>query len=169
MTDETSVRRIHAAGLRFVLAITGGGASAIGELLRVPGGSRSVLECVVPYSAVALREWIGGCPDQYCSEPTARAMAMAAFERARQLVANEPDADPYKLIGIGCTASLTSDQPKRGPHRVFVASQSAGRTATSALELTRGARTRQGEEAVCAALILAVAADAAEQVCSHRL
>lgn len=143
-----------------MLAVTGGGATAIGELLNVPGGSQSVLECIVPYSAAALCEWIGGKPDQFCSEPTARAMAMAAFERARHLVSADGDADPHKLVGVGCTASLASDRPKRGPHRVYVASQTANATAAYSLELTKGARTRQQEEEVCCVLILTALGEA---------
>ena len=65
-----------------VLAITGGGSGAIADLLEVPGGSRTVLEAVVPYSAAALVEFLRGKPEQFCSARTARAMAMAAFQRA---------------------------------------------------------------------------------------
>jgi nicotinamide mononucleotide (NMN) deamidase PncC len=154
MADDSLIREIHQSGWRTVIAATGGGATAIGDLLRVPGGSRSVLECVVPYSAAALCEWIGGKPDQFCSETTARAMAMAAFERARRLDMASGGHDPCKLVGIGCTASLASDRPKRGPHRVYVASQTAEATASCSLELTKGARTRREEERVCAALIV---------------
>ena len=61
---ETDVRdligRIHAAGRPAVLALTGGGASAVGALLAVPGGSRTVLEAVVPYAKnVSLDAWLG--------------------------------------------------------------------------------------------------------------
>ena len=65
-----------------VIAVTGGGSGAISSLLEVPGASASVLEAIVPYAATALADWLGGTPDHYCSERTARAMAMAAFERA---------------------------------------------------------------------------------------
>jgi hypothetical protein len=82
-----------------------------------------VLEAVVPYSLAALVDWIGGKPDQACSEATARAMAMAAFMRVRELA---PDADVEKLIGVGCTASLATDRPKRGERRIHVAVQCAG-------------------------------------------
>ena len=52
----TLVARIHAAPIRLVLAITGGGSRAIAELLEVPGGSRTLLEAVVPYSSAALED-----------------------------------------------------------------------------------------------------------------
>src|SRR5262245_24531136 len=80
---ETIPRAIHASGRHFVIALTGGGSGAIGLLLQTPGASRSVLEAIVPYALPALADWLGGVPDQACSAPTARAMAMAAFERAR--------------------------------------------------------------------------------------
>src|SRR5947207_4920383 len=107
------------------MSVTGGGSGAIVALLQVPGASAVMLEAVVPYAATALHHWLGGAPDHYCSERTARAMAMASFQRAREL----SEADPFVLRGIGATASLASTRPKRGPHRVHVACQSADTTA----------------------------------------
>src|SRR5205823_7907670 len=83
--SQTLIEQIHKSGRQLVLAVTGGGSGAISALLQVPGASASVLEAIVPYAATALADWLGGRPDQYCSERTARAMAMAAVERARQL------------------------------------------------------------------------------------
>jgi hypothetical protein len=37
------ISALHGSGCKAALAITGGGSGAIGELLRVPGGSRLVL------------------------------------------------------------------------------------------------------------------------------
>lgn len=140
-----------------VIATTGGGASVIGELLRVPGGSASVLEAIVPYSWQALVQWLGGAPDQACSERTARAMAMAAFSRAKQLA--EPTVDVERLLGIGCTASLSSDRPKRGAHRFHIAVQSASCTTCYSVELAKDKRSRAEEESlVCDGVISAIAA-----------
>lgn len=144
------VEQIHASATPTVFAITGGGSGAIAALLEVPGASATVLEAVVPYSATALEQWLSGPVDHYCSERTARAMAMAAFERARKLSA----ADPRTLRGIGATASLVSNRPKRGPHRIHVAWQSADTTSVVSCELTKGARTRAEEEHIATQLIL---------------
>src|SRR2546423_165218 len=76
---------IHAADIRLVMAITGGGSRAIADLLEVPGGSRTLLAAHVPYSAAAMRELLGAPPEQYCSNRTARAMAMAAYLQAQAL------------------------------------------------------------------------------------
>jgi nicotinamide mononucleotide (NMN) deamidase PncC len=155
---EPPVEQIHASGKQLVLALTGGGSRAISALLSVPGASATVLDAVVPYSAQALAEWLGGAPDHACSEWTARAMAMAAFERARRLATG----DARSLRGIGATASLATTRPKRGPHRVHVAWQSAEETVVVSCELVKGARSRDAEEDVAHSLILAAVAEACE-------
>lgn len=152
MTHDELIRAIHGSGYQLVLATTGGGASAIGDLLRVPGGSASVLEAVVPYSWKALIDWLGGQPDSACSSRTARAMAMAAFQRARALAESNTSID--KLLGVGCTASLASDRPKRGAHRFYIAFQGHNFTSCFGWELAKGERTRAEEERVVCDLLL---------------
>ena len=51
-----TIAAMHASGRQAVLAITGGGSGAIAELLRVPGGSRLLLN--VSFK-VAGQDWIG--------------------------------------------------------------------------------------------------------------
>jgi hypothetical protein len=110
-----------------------------------------MLEAVVPYSFAALVDWIGGKPDQACSEATARAMAMAAFMRARELTV---DADVEKLMGVGCTASLATDRPKRGERRVHLAVQHFDRTYAGHYRLDHLPADRADDERVAAELIL---------------
>jgi nicotinamide mononucleotide (NMN) deamidase PncC len=154
-TPQTLVERIHVSGHPFVIALTGGGSGAISSLLEVPGASASVLEAIVPYAATAMADWLGGTPDHYCSERTARAMAMAAFERARKL----STADPHTLLGIGATASLASNRPKRGPHRIHIAWQSANTTAVNSRTFPSDT-SRADEEQMATQLILNAIADA---------
>lgn len=149
------IARIHAAPRPTVIAVTGGGSSAIAGLLTVPGGSRIVLEAVVPYSAASLTEWLRRRPEQFCSEETALAMAAVAYQRARHLA---PEQD--QQIGAACTASLVSAAPKRGAHRCFVATHTSEATASYALVLEKGARDRGGEEALTGHLLLAALARA---------
>lgn len=167
------VGSIHAAAVKFVLAITGGGSGAIGELLVVPGGSRVLVEAIVPYAPEALARWLGAVPEQFCSTTTARGMAMRGFERATssEVQSTTPSvfaaasldvaAANTTFLGLGCTASLATDRPKRGPHRVHLAWQSATATATYSLELVKGARDRADEEALVSQLLLNVLAEAA--------
>jgi hypothetical protein len=143
--------QVHASGRQLVIALTGGGSGAVTALLQTPGASRSVLEVVVPYSLAALTDWLGAAPEQACSAATARQMAMAAFMRARALA---PETDAKLLVGAGCTASLASDRPKRGEHRLYVAVQTAERSLSHSLVLAKGLRDRAGEESMAAAAVL---------------
>ena len=153
------ITAIHAREHPTVLAITGGGSQAIGQLLQVPGGSRTVLEAIVPYGSSALADWLGSAADQACSAPTARAIAMASWMRARTL---SPQTDPRQWIGAGVTASLVSDRPKRGEHRVHVAIQTASTTAAYSLILAKEVRDRPAEESLAAQLLLLGLAEACQ-------
>ena len=153
------VEAIHASKYKAVIAVTGGGTRLISQLLEVPGASQTLLEAVVPYSSSALTEWLGGAPTQSCCVATARAMAMSSWMKARRL---EPDVDPNDLVGLGGTASLASNRPKRGTHRLHIAIQTASCTSTLSLELRKGARERKKEEWLCAKLLLITLARACD-------
>jgi nicotinamide mononucleotide (NMN) deamidase PncC len=144
------IEKIHAAKTPYVVAVTGGGSRAIADLLAVPGASNVLLEAVVPYAAAALDQFLGAAPESYCSEPTARAMAVMGLERARRLV-----AENVPLAGIGCTASLASDRPKRGEHRLHVALQTDRVTQSWSVTLVKGRRSREQEEDIVGRVVLA--------------
>jgi nicotinamide mononucleotide (NMN) deamidase PncC len=156
-THETLISAIHGTPAQVVLVVTGGGTAAISELLTVPGASATVLEAVVPYSQRSLESFLGGASDSACGEPTARALAMAAWMRARELV---DDEETTTLIGIACTASLASNRPKRGPHRAHLALQTADETRSLSITFTKGARSRAEEERLTADFVLNLLAQA---------
>ena len=209
------MEQIHDSPTRIVLAVAGGGSRAIADLLEVPGASRTLLEAVVPYSAPAMTAWLGSLPDGLCSAATGRAMAMAAFHRARRYevskgseirgqwsvvsgqwavgseewrvesgewrertppcsalrpppsskslsseIPKSPNPQISSLAGVACTASLTSDRPKRGPHRIHVALQTVSLTAAWHLQLQKERRSRAEEERLAGRLLLNVVAEA---------
>src|ERR1700739_376298 len=80
------ISALHGSGRKAALAITGGGSGAIGELLRIPGGSRLLIEAQVPYDEQALAAYLGFTPAQACSSDTAIAMARSAKARAARLM-----------------------------------------------------------------------------------
>ncbi len=135
------IARLHASGRKAALAITGGGSGAIGELLRVPGGSRLLIEAQVPYDTQALATFLGFPPAQASSADTASAMACAARAHAARLVPTDTD-----LIGLGATAALVSDRPRRGEHRFHIATAGADRIAHCTGVLAKGRRDRAAEE-----------------------
>jgi nicotinamide mononucleotide (NMN) deamidase PncC len=148
------IEALHAGPYRYAIAVTGGGTGAVAALLSVPGGSRTVLEALVPYHERALLDFLGRAPEQFCSAETARLMAERACDRARWLAPGEA------VAGAGCTASLATDRPKRGEHRFHLAVHAGGQTLTRSLTLTKGARDRAGEEAVLDAVLLNALAEA---------
>jgi nicotinamide mononucleotide (NMN) deamidase PncC len=155
------IERIHATPQQGVIVVTGGGASAIADLLAVPGGSRTLLEAVVPYSEAALTAWLRKKPEQFCVEETALAMAAVAYERACALApAAEGAASTH--VGVACTASLVSDRPKKGEHRCHIATQTRTATVSWALTLEKGARDRHAEETIVGHLILQALASAVD-------
>jgi hypothetical protein len=135
------ISTLHASGRKAALAITGGGSGAVGELLRVPGGSRLLIEAQVPYDALALATFLGFAPAQACSSDTAIAMAQSARARAARLVPAGTD-----LVGLGATAALVSDRPRKGEHRFHIAFANTAGIAHCTCVLAKGRRDRAAEE-----------------------
>ena len=159
--EETQlIRQLHQSPLKIMLAVTGGGSEAISNLLKVPGASQTILETLIPYSSAALDDFLKRPPEHYCSDPTARAMAMSALIRARYLLSKIRDAEPSidrpneQVLGVGCTASLKSTRSKLGDHRVHLAIQSIDYTSSSSLVLIKGERSREEEEILVSGIIL---------------
>jgi len=146
---------LHASGRKAALAITGGGSGAIGELLRVPGGSRLLIEAQVPYDALALATFLGFAPAQACNADTAVAMARSVRARAARLVPSGTD-----LVGLGATAALVSDRPRKGEHRFHIAFANSARIAHCTGVLAKGRRERAAEEDLVSHAIVLWLADA---------
>jgi nicotinic acid mononucleotide adenylyltransferase len=135
------ISALHASGRKAALAITGGGSGAVGELLRVPGGSRLLIEAQVPYDALALATFLGFAPAQACSSDTAIALARSVWARAARLVPAGSD-----LVGLGATAALVSDRPRKGEHRFHIAFANSAGVAHCTGVLAKGRRDRAAEE-----------------------
>lgn len=140
-------QRLQQADRQGVFYITGGGSALISELLTTAGASKTVLEARVPYANRALAELLGATPEQACSRATARALAMAAFQRAETLEGRNP-------FGLACTAALATDRRKRGAHRAHVALQT--RTESCDWHFEFSASRGQEERALVEALWLAL-------------
>src|SRR6266550_8482117 len=141
---------LHASGRKAALAITGGGSGAIAELLRVPGGSRLLIEAQIPYDAQALAMFLGFAPAQACSAETAIAMARTARARAASLAPADSDGGTElvgrDLVGLGATAALVSDRPRKGEHRFHIAVANAAGIAHCTCVMAKGRRDRAAEE-----------------------
>ena len=151
------VTAVAATGHRLVLLTSGGGAAAIAQLATTPGASDILLEATVPSARAAVDGLLGGPQESYCSSRTARRLAVAAWERARQLAeaaGAAPEAAARQAVGAAITAGLKTRRPKRGEHRVIVAVQTLGVTRLTAAILAKEARSRAEEESLAASLML---------------
>ena len=179
-------RRLRETPWRYVFSITGGGSAFLSDYLSLPGASASFLEGLIPYSPEATNAFLGFRPENYSSERTARLLASSALRRARTLVdaeranaraASEIEKEnqnkeindganfnlsAFSLVGVGATASLVSDRPKRGEHRIFCAVETFFETFSATLTLEKGARDRAAEERLAADFVLTVLLFAAE-------
>ncbi len=152
------VLALHDSPIRAVIAVTGGGVALLPDLLNVPGASRTVIEATVPYAEAALARFVGSVVDGAVRPATAEAMARAGLARAQELepAASEP------LVGLGVTAALATDRPKKGEHRAALAVvSSTGAMRTAMVVLDKGRRTRDEEDRLVADLALALLAGVA--------
>lgn len=159
---DAEIRAIHDSPYRAVLAVSGGGVGAIARLLSVSGASRTVLEAIVPYCGQSLAEWLGRVPEQACSESTARAMAMAAFDRALNLldISGQGSATAeIRPMGFAVTAALATDRPRRGSHRAYAAAMTESAAAVMTIDFDKGARSRAEEESLLSDAVLRFLAD----------
>lgn len=148
------VQQIHASGRRFAIAVTGAGSGVIAALLRVPGGSRTFVEAIVPYGAEALAEFLGRIPEHACSPETAVALAVRARERVGSLLG----ATTAPRVGLGVTATVATDRPKRGDHRGHLAVATDEGLDVVSIVLEKGVRDRAAEEDLFADAALLVLA-----------
>ena len=147
---QTTVQAIHGTDTMAVVATAGAGAAALRWLLGEPGSSRTVMEALAPNSPEAMADLIDHKPEQFVSKETALLMAEAAFERALHL----GGAGGAPVVGVGCTAAVATDRPKKGAHRCHVAVWSETGASVSSLEFEKGRRSRAEEDDLVSRLLL---------------
>ena len=145
------IELLSRSGTQVVLIVSGGGTQVIPQLFTGGGASDVMLEVVVPYAKSAVEKILGSKPDAYCSDHTARQLAVAGWQRSVELASQVENN-----IGVAVTASLRSGTPKKGQHRVHVAIHRLEGTVTATLKLIKNARSRLQEEHVAALLCLDV-------------
>ena len=155
--DQKLIQAIHDAPAKACLVVTGAGTSAISALFAVAGASRTVIDAQIPYAMYALHEYVGQQKaDQHVSVAEAKLMAEKAYQRARRLVTDNADKQDTntRLIGLSCTAAITTDRKRRGENRCHIAWYDGQSGATYSLVMQKDARDRALEEAICRNLIL---------------
>lgn len=133
------ISQIHQSDLRLSLAITGGGSKLVGELLVVPGASRTILDANIPYSNEALQKFLGRKPQSYCSPETSKWMAVCRYFESLRLHESE-------ITAFACTAALATNRDRKGDHRFFTSIQTRNASRLTQVTLAKGKRTRAEEE-----------------------
>ena len=143
------VSNLHSASMKIVLAVTGGGAACISDLLTVPGASQTVLEVVVPYSSSSLKKLLGKSSNQSVSLETAREMASVCRERAQIL-----DPGNIQVAGVACTAALTTNRSRRGDNQAWVVVSTHEANYEFHLELDKNVDRRVKEDRIVSDMLL---------------
>jgi hypothetical protein len=146
---EQLIARIHDSSHKLVLEFAGAGSQALFWLHSVAGSSRTILEATDRYAAASLADLLGGPPAQTVAHETALAMAAAAYRRAMRLTDGVAGS-----FGVGCTAAIATDRARRGADRCWIAARDGAGFRVYGLEMIKGARDRQGEEALVSRLLL---------------
>jgi len=148
---------IHRSPQMVVLEFAGAGALALAWLHRVGGSSRTVLEATDRYASRSLIEAVGFTPTQFTAPDVAEAMATRAYIRAGQLVNSGTP-----VVGVGCTATISTDRVKWGEHRCCISVCDARGVTTYSLTLSKGLRTRDEEERLVSLMIIRAIARACQ-------
>ena len=153
-----AVERLLASGRRLSLVTTGGGSRAVTWLLDHPGASAAVVEVCIPYDGAAVDAYLGRLGPHRVTAETARQLACRAWGRLVGL-----GGKPAVSLGAGCTAALTTARLRRGGDRAHVACRSGGEYVLADLVFDRHHSTRQQQEGVLSAALLAAMSRAAGQ------
>lgn len=142
------ITAVHNHPDRVVLVAAGAGTQALADLLAVAGASRTLLEAVIPYSEAAFNDFLGYKPMKYVAQNTAVALAGCALSRGQQLAPGSHTA------GLACTATISTDYPKRGEHHAHIAVWQPTQVTVYDLYPEKGGRSREEEERLISNLML---------------
>lgn len=141
---------------KLYLAITGGGTSAISELLRYGSASKIFMGAIIPYSQEEL-EFLIGSYSKAVSLPVAKQLAKVGYTRSFS------DNLEYACIGIGATCSLAKAEKERADreHKICLAvsrfTKDKVETDFAAEIVLTKKRTREEEEELVSNAILSLA------------
>lgn len=152
---EAVIAAIHAAPHRLVYEFAGAGSQALFWLHAISGSSRTIIEASDRYAPAALAALLGAAPVHSVAPETAAAMARTALRRAAILAPGSP-----LLLGVACTAAITTNRERRGANRACIACASNEQIVYTTVTLAKGRRGRVEEEVLVSRLVLRAIAQA---------
>lgn len=132
---QEDIKKIHNSEYECVIACSGGGTCVLPLLLNGGGGSKTLLEAIVPYSKESFDDFMGCKVNQYCSESAAIKLAMRSFEKAKKYSKKTIS----KIIGVGCTCALkkTNEERENRVYKIYVATQTFSENRVLSLEVRK--------------------------------
>jgi hypothetical protein len=152
MTPEELAQKLHSVPGRGCVVVTGAGVQAINDLFAQPGTSRTILDAQIPYSRLALDEFVGVQAEQHVSADEALLIARTAYKRAQYLA--DPADGEQLLFGVGCTAAVATDRLRRGEDRAHIAWTNGTNSGGASIWFNKQARTREDEDRVVSAIVM---------------
>jgi nicotinamide mononucleotide (NMN) deamidase PncC len=145
------VNQLKDMNLNIHVIATGAGASLQNVLWEVPGSSSYLSGGSFPYSAQEQEELLGFMPEQFCCQETAIDLASTAYMKAYSF-------NGKRAVGIGLTASVSTEVVHRGDHRVFACVMTDDKTILSSHTFEKGAgiEDRKADNRLCDVLALAL-------------
>ena len=141
MMNFSNLKYLVTSGCNVAFVVTGGGASLISSILKVPGSSNFLIEAQVPYNQKALGNYLGYDLSSSCNTDSSKKLAEKAYSRALELGENRKI-----LIGVACTAALKTDRPRKGSDRAHIAIHSEKKCFYRRIELSGSTRELQEHE-----------------------
>jgi nicotinic acid mononucleotide adenylyltransferase len=154
-----AMTQFNSSGCKFCVAITGGGSRFISDCLESGGASEWLVEASIPYSTESLEDYIGGVREKYCSESTARQLAVAAEIRGNKL-------GHENVIGVGVTCALARVGGEREgrEHWMHYAAVSGGKIISLSFKFPEQIHKREQQEEFAAQVIKYASGGFAEHV-----
>ncbi len=128
---------------------------------------------MVPYSTKSTELLLKKIPTKFVSPETAIDLAKAAYHRALSLhfqsqvsqttekavLTELVPTSIQKVIGVGCTAAITTDRERKGLNHAYIAIYSGEGHRSYQLIMEKGKRDRAEEEAMVSAVIIRAISD----------
>ena len=144
------IKKLHDSSGKFVAVITGGGLSAMADILSVPGASKTVLEVTVPYSKSSLFAYIKKNHESHVSKEEAILLANVAYKRSKTY----EQADNIETIGISCTAAIATIPVRKGLDRAYIAWTNGEKICCASIYFSNEFRSRLKQDEIISGVIL---------------
>ena len=130
-TKRQKIEAINNSPVMIYVAAAGGGQSFFNKFMQFSGASKTIVGGIIPYSTEQFNKFVKQEITKYCSIDAAVALATSSYSEALS------STNPMNAIGIGITASLSTDDERSGrEHHAFISIRSSYTEFTSHIKFS---------------------------------